>query len=192
MKALKNIKAINNWKRNAIVATVLLFLCTGIYLNWSYQQQVSVPELTETLNAEQVMGPPQSVLGEAEAEAASADALNADYFATVRLSRQESRDRAVHTLQETMAYEDRTDEVTRCAQSLDEIVNTALEEAQIESLVIAKGYSDCVTYISDNVVSVAVSAPAEGLKESDVALISDVVTSQTSFALSDVRIIEVK
>lgn len=192
MKALKNIKAINNWKRNAIVATVLLFLCTGIYLNWSYQQQVSVPELTETLNAEQVMGQPQSVLGEAEAEAASADALNADYFATVRLSRQESRDRAVHTLQETMAYEDRTDEVTRCAQSLDEIVNTALEEAQIESLVIAKGYSDCVTYISDNVVSVAVSAPAEGLKESDVALISDVVTSQTSFALSDVRIIEVK
>ena len=71
-------------------------------------------------------------------------------------------------------------------------MNTALEEAQIESLVIAKGYSDCVTYISDNVVSVAVSAPAEGLKESDVALISDVVTSQRDCNLSDVRIIEVK
>ncbi len=193
MKALKKIKALNNWKRNAIVVTVLLFLCTGIYLNWSYQQQVSVPDLTETLNADQITGPSQTVLGDAEAEAAApTDALNSDYFATVRLSRQESRDKAVHTLQETMAYEDQTAEVQRCAQSLDEIVNTALEEAQIESLVIAKGYSDCVTYISDNVVSVAVSAPAEGLKESDVALISDVVTSQRDCNLSDVRIIEVK
>ena len=193
MKALKNIKSLNNWKRNAIVATVLLFLCTGVYLNWTYQQQVSVPELTDTLNADQLMGQSLSVSGDAEAEAATpAAAQNADYFATVRLSRQESRDRAVHTLQETMAYEDQSAETTRCAQSLDEIVNTALEEAQIESLVIAKGYSDCVTYISDNTVSVAVSAPAEGLKESDVALISDVVTSQTAFHLSDVRIIEVK
>ena len=24
------------WKRNAIVAVVLLFICVGVYLNWSY------------------------------------------------------------------------------------------------------------------------------------------------------------
>ena len=107
-------------------------------------------------------------------------------------NRRNSFSGAVNTLQETMAYEDQPEKAALCAQSLDEIVNTALEEAEIESLVIAKGYTDCVTYISDDVVSVAVSAPAEGLKENDVALISDVVTSQTDFKLSDVRIIEVK
>ena len=193
MKALSKIKSLNNWKRNAIVATVLLFLCTGIYLNWTYNRELAVPELTETLNIDQIPGQSQLVLADVAEEAASAPApTNADYFATVRLSRQESRDRAVHTLQETMAYEDQEAQQTVCAQSLDEIVNTALEEAQIESLVIAKGYPDCVTYISDDVVSVAVSAPAEGLQESDIALISDVVTSQTDFQLSDVRIIEVK
>ncbi len=193
MKAANKFKSFTNWKRNAIVTTVLLFLCTGIYLNWSYQQQVSVPDLTETLNTEGLVDPSQLVLGDAEAEAAApTNADSTDYFATVRLSRQESRDRAVNTLQETMAYEDQPEKAALCAQSLDEIVNTALEEAEIESLVIAKGYTDCVTYISDDVVSVAVSAPAEGLKENDVALISDVVTSQTDFKLSDVRIIEVK
>ena len=108
------------------------------------------------------------------------------------MSRQESRDKAVSTLQETMAYEDMDSEKSLCASSLDEIVNTALEEAQIESLVIAKGYEDCVTYISDNVVSVAVSAPVDGLLQEDIALISDVVTSQTDYHISDVRIIEVK
>ena len=68
----------------------------------------------------------------------------------------------------------------------------ALSEAQIESLVIAKGYDDCVTYINDGVVCVAVSAPADGLSDADAALISDIVTSQTDYSLSQVRIIEVK
>ena len=56
----------------------------------------------------------------------------------------------------------------------------------------AKGFSDCVTYMADDTVSVAVSAPAEGLSTADVALISDVVTSQTDYDLSQVRVIEVK
>ena len=47
-------------------------------------------------------------------------------------------------------------------------------------------------YITDDTVSVAVAAPAEGLSEADAALISDVVCSQTDYPLSQVRIIEVK
>ena len=45
---------------------------------------------------------------------------------------------------------------------------------------------------ADGVVCVAVSAPAEGLSDADAALISDIVTSQTDYMLSQVRIIEVK
>ena len=190
-------KALKNWRRNAVVATVLLFVCAGIYLNWSYQQNSAVADLSETLNAEQVLGESTLVLGgvsetDAQSVADTERYVNSDYFASVRLSRQETRDQAVSTLQETMAYEDRDETLSQCAKTLDAIVNTALDEAQIESLVIAKGYADCVTYISDGAVSVAVSAPAEGLDQSDVALISDVVTTQTGCALSDVRIIEVK
>ena len=65
-------------------------------------------------------------------------------------------------------------------------------EAQIESLVVAKGYEDCVAYMTDDGISVAVSSPEEGLQDSDVALISDIVTSQTEYTLGDIRIIEVK
>lgn len=186
-----------NWRRNAVVATVMLFICAGIYLNWSYTQNSMLPDLTETLDAGQVLGESTLVINDTLQEPSQAVSdteqfVDTDYFASVRLSRQETRDQAVSTLQETMAYEDMEAEKSQCAASLDQIVNTALHEAEIESLVIAKGYDDCVTYIADEVVSVAVSAPAEGLKEEDVALISDVVTSQTGCSLSDVRIIEVK
>ena len=27
------------WKRNAVVAAIVLFVCVAVYLNWSYQQE---------------------------------------------------------------------------------------------------------------------------------------------------------
>ena len=75
---------------------------------------------------------------------------------------------------------------------MEEIVSTALCEAQIESLVIAKGYTDCVAYMSEDGISVAVAAPEEGLQEADVALISDIVLAQADYSLADIRIVEVK
>ena len=44
------------WKRNAIIASVLLLVCAGVYLNWSKTQKTAAQDLTETLSAEQVMG----------------------------------------------------------------------------------------------------------------------------------------
>ena len=175
------------WKRNAIIASVLLLVCAGVYLNWSKAQKTDVQDLTETLSAEQVMGEGTLVVADSESLPQAAD-----YFAQVRLSRQESRDSAVELLEETIAYDEGTEVGEAACQTLNNIVGTALSEAQIESLVIAKGYDDCVTYINDGVVCVAVSAPAEGLSDADAALISDIVTSQTDYMLSQVRIIEVK
>ena len=75
---------------------------------------------------------------------------------------------------------------------LEDIVQTALSEAQIESLVIAKGYTDCVAYMTNEGISVAVSAPEGGLQEGDVALIADIVMTQSDYALTDIRIVEVQ
>lgn len=183
------------WKRNAVIAAVLLFICAGIYLNWSYNRS-KTPELTETLSAEQVPGTAETVMGESDPQqllaSGEGDASSAEYFAQVRLSRQQSRDSAVELLEQTIAYDEGTEVGETACQTLNTIVGTALSEAQIESLVIAKGYDDCVTYINDGVVCVAVSAPADGLSDADAALISDIVTSQTDYSLSQVRIIEVK
>ena len=160
------------WKRNAVIATVLVFICAGVYLNWSYNQKQKVPELTETLSADQVLGESTLVLADQSEAAEPAASLSAaDYFAQVRLSRQESRDSAVELLEETIAYDEGTAVGDTASATLNQLVNTALSEAQIESMVIAKGFDDCVTYITDGTVCVAVSAPAEGLTEADAALI---------------------
>ena len=75
---------------------------------------------------------------------------------------------------------------------LEDIVQTALSEAQIESLVIAKGYQDCVAYMTTDGISVAVAAPEGGLQQQDVAVIADVVMSQSDYKLDSIRVVEVQ
>ncbi len=180
------------WKKNLVAAAVLVTVCSGIYVNWLYTEQQTAKDLTETVDAEKVMSDellvlePVAVMGEEEAVTTATD-----YFAAVRLSRQQARDSALNQLQEAMAYSDQTKAAESSVQ-LEEIVQTALTEAQIESLVIAKGYTDCVAYMSSEGVSVAVSAPEGGLKDADVAVIADIVMSQSEYTLDEIRIVEVQ
>ena len=177
------------WKKNLVAAAVLVTVCTGIYLNWLYTEQAQTNELTQMLDAEKVMS---DELIDLDSEAVNAENYNTaeDYFAAVRLSRQQARDSAVNLLQEAMAYSDSTKSEESAAQ-LEDIVQTALSEAQIESLIIAKGYRDCVAYMSPEGISIAVSAPEGGLTQEDVAVIADIVMTQSHYTLSDIRVVEV-
>ena len=176
-----------NLKKNLIATGILVTVCAGIYVNWLYSDDAT-RDLTDTLDAKKVMSDDTLVLGD---ELLEVDVNTvSDYFAAVRLSRQQARDSAVSTLQEAMAYEEAV-ETSTSATKLEQIVQTALKEAQIESLVIAKGYQDCVAYMGDDGISVAVAAPEGGLQEDDVALIADIVMSQSELSLADIRVVEV-
>lgn len=186
------------WKRNAIAAAVLLLVCTGIYLNWLYMDTGAV-EMTSTLNEEKLMNDDllviaeqsveQEVLAEIDAEV-EMQASKTDYFSQMRLTRQESRDAAVELLQETISYAGENEDIEAASTQLQQLVSMSLSEAQIESIVIAKGYEDCVAYMVDDKIYVAVCA-AEALEQSDIALITDIITGQTDYSMPQIRIIDV-
>ena len=177
------------WKKNLVAAALLVTVCVGIYANWSYTKDQEAMDLTQTLNEEKLMS--EDMLVMAEAEDTEAVTTATDYFAAVRLSRQEARDSAVTMLQEAMAYSEDTAADAASNETLEGIVQTALCEAQIESLVIAKGYADCVAYVGDDGISVAVAAPEDGLQQEDVAVIADIVMTQSDFTLDKIRVVEV-
>ena len=177
------------WKKNMVAAAVLVTVCTGIYLNWLYTDQQTAADLTDTVDAEKVLSEDLLAL---DTEVLGEDVnTSTDYFAAVRLSRQQARDSALNLLQEAMAYDDAT-KAAESSKQLDEIVQTALSEATIESLVIAKGYADCVAYMSNDGVSVAVASPEGGLQTADVAVIADIVMTQSQYDLDAIRVVEVQ
>lgn len=178
------------WKKNIVAAAVLLTVCGGIYANWAYSQNQAVSDLTDTLDESKIMSEDKLVMGDDSSVLTENTDTMTDYFAAVRLSRQEARDSAVTLLQETMAYGD--SETSTVSAELEELVNVALCEAQIESLVIAKGYKDCVAYIADDAISVAVAAPEGGLQQPDVAVIADIVVNQSKYKMDQIHVVEVK
>ena len=179
-----------NWKKNLVAAAVLVTVCGGIYVNWLYSDAESTKDLTATLDAQKVMSDELLQLENSLVEVGGNGNTVIDYFAAVRLSRQQARDSAVTLLQEAMAY-GTDNEVSTSSMQLEQIVQTALSEAQIESLIIAKGYADCVAYMGEDGISVAVAAPEGGLQAADVALIADVVMSQSDFSMENIRVVAV-
>ena len=181
-----------NWKKNVLATAVLVTVCGGIYLNWRFTSDKGAEDLEKTLDAQKVMSEDLMVLSDgADVMAVTDVSTSTDYFAAVRLSRQQARDNAVSLLQEAMAYAEDS-QTSSSSNQLDDIVQTALCEAQIESLVIAKGYTDCVAYMSDDGISVAVASPEGGLQDTDVALIADIVMSQSEIGMEKIRVVEVQ
>lgn len=181
------------WKRGAVTATVLLFVCAAVYLNWRYAgnvaDQVSAPDtVTEDSGSTKVLGDAALVNGEI---VDSSTVKGASYFDTARLSRQQSRDNALSLLREASAQENAEqtalDEANRAIQTL---AGYTMLESQIENLVIAKGYTDCVAFMGDNSVSVVVSAAEDGLQTEDVAKIMDIVLTETDYTADQVKILE--
>ncbi len=183
------------WKRNAVVVAVVLFICVAAYLNWSYSRVDS--DATEALDTEtttRTLG--EAVLVSSEEEQAEnviySDAESMDsYFDSARLSREQARDEALAILQETMDDEQATEEARNmAAESITAMAACSLAESEIEGLVAAKGYSNCVAYVNDESASIVVGTTDEGLTDTDVAIITDIVRDETGLTASRIKVIE--
>ena len=211
----------NQWKRNAVVATVLLFVCAAVYLNWRYAGNVAdgaAPAGSQTPTASQqsgesgtetgtnsnggttkvlgdaalVGGVPTTLVEEPADTGTGTAAANAgSYFDTARLSRQQSRDNALSLLREASAQDNveqsALDDANRAIQTL---AGYTMLEGQVENLIIAKGYADCVAFMGENSISVVVSADEDGLQMEDVAKITDIVLRETDYAADQITIME--
>ncbi len=187
------------WKRNVVVAAIMLFVCAAVYLNWSYNQEVEA-------GAESADG---KLLGQAALVGSNTDdpllqssanemlegqdgtTQQTGYFSTARLNRQQARDAALSLLQDAAAEEGIDQTVKDEANlSIQTMASNTLSEAQIENLVTAKGYEDCICFIDESSASVVVSAIEGGLTETDTARIMEIVKEQTGINAANIKIIE--
>lgn len=195
------------WKRNAVVAVIVLFVCAAVYLNWSYSQEGN----GASAGTGKVLGEAALVGG----SGADTDALfgnkggasptpsasdgtetqapqtSSGYFASARLNRQQARDNALSLLQEA-AKDEKADQaaVDEANQAIQTMADATMTEAQIENLITAKGYADCVAFLGEDSISVVVSAMENGMTDADAARIGEIVKEQTGLNADQIKIIE--
>ena len=111
-----------------------------------------------------------------------------NYFTATALNRQQSRDEAIDVLKMVSESDEATEEAkAEATAKISQIAVDIQNENNIETLVKAKGFDECVAIISDNSVSVIVKA--ESLQAAEAAQILAIVYDTTGINPENVSII---
>ena len=112
-----------------------------------------------------------------------------DYFASARLTRQQARDNAISLLQEAADQSGADAAVANeASEGIQVLAGYTMKEAQIENLVTAKGYTDCVAFMGEDSISVVVDTGTGELTAEDVAKITDIAMTETGYPASGIKI----
>ena len=165
-------------KRNLVIAGSVFLIGAAVLLNFvlfSSDNPTDVGDGTSNM--------------EDNVSANASTGADNDYFSVTQLSRQKARDEALEVLQSVV---DSTDAVSATKeQALGEISKIADDiqlEANIETLILSKGFEQCVAVINGDSVNIVVKS--KGLLANEVAQINEIVYEQTGTDPTNIKIIE--
>ena len=160
--------------KSAVVIVAVLLIGLAVYLNyrWFYDP-------IESLG-----------YGESGAESEETDVptVENDYFSATALSRTQARDEAIDVLKLVTEDEEASAEAkAEAAAKISQIAVDIQNETNIETLVKAKGFEECVAIISEDAASVIVKA--ETLQANEAAQILAIVYETTGINPENISII---
>ena len=167
--------------RSVVVITAVLLIGLAVYLNyrWFYDPASS-------------LGYGENNMEDSVDQSQSAGVENGeeenDYFTATALDRQQSRDEAIDVLKLVTENDEASEEAkAEAAAKISKIAVDMQNEANIETLVKAKGFEECVAVIADDSVSVIVKA--DELMAKEAAQILAIVYETTGISTENISII---
>ncbi len=184
-------------KKQIIMLCLSLIVCVAVFLNWKLLQggeytniQTSMDAQNETQEENKTDTENTKTLGQAQYVSSTATGKE-EYFTNSRLTRKQSKDEAIELLEAVVNSESSSAEAVEKANAeISSIAAKTELEGTVESLIKAKGFEDCVVFISSDLVNVVVST--DGLTQEQAAQINEIVVSQTDISASNIKIVEVK
>lgn len=163
------------WKginaKNALIAGCLVIVAVAGYLNIRYG-------ITPTKEVAQ----PEDGAVQEEVSAES-------YFASAIIDRERARGEALEVLVSITEDEEASESAkTDAFTQMERIANETSWEIDIENLVKAKGFEECVAIINDENANIVVSS--DGLTPGEVAQIKEIVYLEASIQPKSVKIVE--
>lgn len=178
-------------KKNAIVLGALALICGALVLNHTLtgDKTRDYNDYAGTVGDALDTGA-ANVNTDGDADSASAaNNKGTAYFSTAAVSRRRARDESLEVLQLVVDNEEALQESKDSAlQSMSKIAAEIEKESNIESLIKAKGFEDCIAIVGDEGVTVIVAT--NGLMANEVAQITEIVCEQTSLSGTGVKIVE--
>ena len=178
-------------KKAVIAVCAVLILGLAVVLNFIIVPKAeSLQKKSDCLDVKLDLSDVSATIAGKEAEEGESGKTE-DAFAQMTLSRRQARDEAVEVLtglaESSTAVESMK---TEAMNELSQIAKDIESEANIESLINAKGYEQCVAVVNGDTASVLIKT--DGLMENEVAQISEIVWQQAGIHPDNLQIIESK
>lgn len=195
--------------RRATAVTLAAALAVAVYLNWQYANTDLAVDPIETGTDGAAVAVAGSVTDELMTEAEALSSANKNYgeaqlvsvanntgsefFEEARLSRQKAHDEALDTIQKSLkgsslSSEEKSEYTAQLTASLEKIN----AENEIETLIRAKGFADCLCFLQEGRADLTVMTSGEGLSAAQVAQIRDIVLSKCDVTAQNITVVEVK
>ena len=186
-------------KKQILLAVLVVALGVAVYLNYYFSAQnppVADAGASTSTSDSKNLGDAQYVNnGSTTTPPTGGDGTAAtgdpdDYFTQARLNRENARDEALDILRDLMNDVKASEETQQQALGEAAAIAEAVEqESKIESLIKAKGFSDCVAYIADDACNVVVRS--DGMTPQEALQITEIVTAQSKIVAQNVKIVTV-
>lgn len=173
-------------KRQIILFALIIALGAAIYVNALFAKQDLDYDITQTVGGET-----ESTANFGEAQFVSTSAEGDQYLAQMRLNRQQTRDGSIETISKIVQDAKLSDEDKQAAlQQAMKFSEMSEKESKIENLIKAKGFSDCLVYLTDDKADVLIKTT--GLTSDQVAQIADIIVKEANIKVENISIVEVK
>ncbi len=171
-------------KRNIVIACSVFLIGAAVLLNWVLFSGAN----TQNEGYGGYDTPSGSISDSlTPGDSTSVDATDT-YFSATQISRQKARDEALEVLQAVVDNAESSETAkSEALASISAIAEEIQKEANIESLITAKGFEQCVAVLNGDTASIVVSA--DTLLPAQLAQINAIVYEQTGIAPSGITII---
>lgn len=169
-------------KKQIVLASLILILGVAVYLNWQFAQNDGQFDLTT--------GTANTTSDKNYGDAALVNKTD-DYFTQARLDKDKTRDASVSTYAKMVKDETLSAKELSAAKKEAEALNKQIKaEENIETMVKAKGFADCLAYLDDGNARLIVKT--NGLKKEEVAQIKDIILKEVDVLNENISIVEKK
>ena len=194
-------RAITKNTRRVTALTLAAALVVAVYLNWQYARTgIGVDEEAVNVSAVAVEGDPvaapvtDGLMTEAEAiSSANKNYGEAQLVSVANDAGAKFFEEAMDTIQKTLKTSGLSAEEKKgYTQQLTSNLEDLNAENEIETLVKAKGFADCLCFLQSGRADLTVMTSGDALTAAQVAQIRDIVLSKSEVTAQNITVVEVK
>lgn len=192
-------------KKQLILTGLVLTLGAAVYLNWQFSGNTDLLSGSDAVSVSKELGEAEFVntssdkkAGESTAQkstelssskesTASASKSSDEYFSQAKVNRQQTQDDIAEMTQKILESSEESDAAkAEAVAKAAELATVMEQQTNVESLIKAKGFEECMVFIQNGECSIVVRD--SDLTADDALIIKDIATGQTGITVDKIKV----